>query len=54
MSATYESVSALLTEARSHAEVIAAAQAIEHVAEAWNRERLAKVVKQKLDEFKKH
>lgn len=53
MVATYAAVTALLTAAKSRQELIAAAQSIQHVGCLNQRERLAGVVRRRLEEFSK-
>jgi hypothetical protein len=50
---SYEAVALLLSEATTAAELLAAAQNIEHVAEHWQRERLGRLFARRYDEFKK-
>lgn len=52
MIATLESVTALLNAAKNKAELIAAAQNIQHVGCISQRERLSLVFKRRYDEFK--
>ena len=53
MVATFAAVTTLLTAAKSRAELIAAAQTIQHVGCISQRERLSRVFKRRYDEFKK-
>lgn len=53
MVATYAAVNGLLLSAKSRAELIAAAQTIQHVGCLNQRERLGGVVRRRLDEFSK-
>lgn len=53
MVAKYAAVNGLLMQAKSRAELIAAAQTIQHVGCLNQRERLAGVVKRRLEEFSK-
>jgi hypothetical protein len=53
MVATFAAVTTLLTAAKSRAELIAAAQTIQHVGCLNQRERLSRVFKRRYDEFKK-
>jgi len=53
MVATYAAVSTLLNSAKTRAELIAASQTIQHVGCINQRERLAGVVKRRLEEFRR-
>jgi len=53
MVATFAAVTSLLTAAKSRAELIAAAQTIQHVGCLNQRERLGGVVRRRLEEFSK-
>lgn len=53
MVATFAAVNSLLTAAKSRSELIVAAQTIQHVGCINQRERLAGVVKRRLEEFSK-
>ena len=53
MVATFAAVNSLLTAAKSRSELIVAAQTIQHVGCLNQRERLAGVVKRRLEEFSK-
>jgi len=42
-----------LSSATTRADLIAAAQQIQHLPEHWQREQAARIVKRRIDEFKK-
>lgn len=49
----FSTVAKRLAAAATRAELIAEAQQIEHLTEHWQREQAARIVKRRIDEFKK-
>lgn len=51
--ALFSAVASRLTAAATRAELIREAQRIEHLPEHWQREQAGRIVKRRIDEFKK-